>query len=237
MTTNEFIREVKSIGYHIAFDDEKLCEGFLYITKNQFSLNIIARVSVDKIGLVDTCFENFITLNEETKQYLLNLLMKYTETPLEERKGEEDMEDKHFNTFSESIKEHLEGIAPWQDEETKIKILNEIISETKFYENTLKGEKGMNDVVKFCRELYGEAWLQDDDLIIILDETLPVYINTDENLDFHYNIYKQIQDMIKDKEFLLGQVNLYIQQHCLSSVEEMKNLLNVIEMYGEDKND
>lgn len=147
------------------------------------------------------------------------------------------MMDKHFNAFSESIKEHLEGIAPWQDEETKIKILNEIISETKFYENTLKGEKGMNDVVKFCRELYGEAWLQDDDLIIILDETLPVYINTDENLDFHYNIYKQIQDMIKDKEFLLGQVNLYIQQHCLSSVEEMKNLLNVIEMYGEDKND
>lgn len=90
MKTNEFIKEAEAMGYYIAFDDERLCEGFLYITKSRFELDIVGRVSVEKIGLIDTCFDDFLTLNNYMKQRVLNLLTQYASTPVEEREEEKE---------------------------------------------------------------------------------------------------------------------------------------------------
>ena len=81
MKTKQFIKEIKSMG----FDVVELHYNLAIYDDNEFSL---AHVSKEEVGVLITDFPCFYRLDYDTKLQLLNLLIKYAKTPIEERKDE-----------------------------------------------------------------------------------------------------------------------------------------------------
>lgn len=82
MKTKKFIKEIKSMGFHIK-DYEVVT---VIIDSNE---DFIAKVSKVKFGGLATDYPEFYRLEHNTKQQLLNLLIKYAKTPIEDREEEE----------------------------------------------------------------------------------------------------------------------------------------------------
>ena len=79
MKTNQFIKEIKSMG----FDVKELHYNLAIYEGNEFTL---AHVSKKEVGVLATDFPNFYRLEHDTKLLLLDLLNEYAKTPIEDRK-------------------------------------------------------------------------------------------------------------------------------------------------------
>lgn len=82
MKTNQFIKEIKSLGFDVGESHYILAirDG------NEFTL---AHVSKKEAGVLATDFPNFYGLEHDRKLRLLDLLIKYAKTPIEDRKEDE----------------------------------------------------------------------------------------------------------------------------------------------------
>ena len=94
MKTNQFVKEIKSMG----FDVKELHYNLAIYEDNDFTL---AHVSKKEVGVLATDFPHFYTLEHNRKLRLLDLLNKYAKTPIEDRKEEEKYyyRLKGFNTL------------------------------------------------------------------------------------------------------------------------------------------
>ena len=82
LKTNQFIKEIKSMG----FDVKELHYNLEIYEGNEFTL---AHVSKKEVGVLATDFPNFYSLEHDRKLRLLDLLIEYAKTPIEDRKEEE----------------------------------------------------------------------------------------------------------------------------------------------------
>ena len=82
LKTNQFIKEIKSMGFH-AKDYEN---SILIVDSNDF---FVAKVSKKEVGVLATDFPNFYSLEHDRKLRLLDLLIEYAKTPIEDRKEDE----------------------------------------------------------------------------------------------------------------------------------------------------
>ena len=82
MKTNQFIKEIKSMG----FDVKELHYNLAIYDGNEFTL---AHVSKKEVGVLVTDFPNFYRLEHDTKLQLLDLLIEYAKTPIEDREEDE----------------------------------------------------------------------------------------------------------------------------------------------------
>ena len=94
MKTKKFIKEIRSMG----FDVKELHYNLAIYDDNEFSL---AHVSKKEVGVLITDFPCFYKLEHNSKLQLLNLLIEYAKTPIEDRKEEEKYyyRLKGFNTL------------------------------------------------------------------------------------------------------------------------------------------
>lgn len=83
MKTNEFIKEVKAIGFIVAIGNN---ERLLEVRKQDSDL--IATVTTNKRFYFYNNHNSFYALEENKKQQLFNLLTEYASTPVEEREEE-----------------------------------------------------------------------------------------------------------------------------------------------------
>ena len=105
MKTNQFIKEIKSMG----FDVKELHYNLAIYEDNDYTL---AHVSKKEAGVLATDFPNFYGLEHDRKLQLLDLLNEYAKTPIEDREEEEKyyyklkgFMEKYLNVF-----EHAEGV-------------------------------------------------------------------------------------------------------------------------------
>ena len=82
MKTKQFIKEIKPMG----FDVKDLENVIVIIDSNE---DFIAKVSKVKFGGLATDYPEFYRLEHNTKLRLLDLLIEYAKTPIEDRKEEE----------------------------------------------------------------------------------------------------------------------------------------------------
>lgn len=82
MKTKKFIKEIKSMG----FDVKELHYNLAIYEDNDYTL---AHISKKEVGVLATDFPNFYGLEHDRKLRLLDLLIEYTKTPIEDRKEEE----------------------------------------------------------------------------------------------------------------------------------------------------
>ena len=82
MKTNQFIKEIKSMG----FDVKELHYNLAIYEGNEFTL---AHVSKKEVGVLATDFPHFYRLEHDRKLRLLDLLIEYAKTPIEDRVEEE----------------------------------------------------------------------------------------------------------------------------------------------------
>ena len=82
MKTKQFIKEIKSMG----FDVKELHYNLAIYEGNEFTL---AHVSKKEVGVLVTDFPNFYRLEHDTKLQLLDLLIEYAKTPIEDREEDE----------------------------------------------------------------------------------------------------------------------------------------------------
>ncbi|CAM3605366.1 hypothetical protein ERUR111494_02485 [Erysipelothrix urinaevulpis] len=81
MTTKEFTVELNKLGYKI-FDN-----GQIFITKD--GENALIQINKKIIGIIDTDYIEFKDMDLERKTELINLTIKYSLTPIEEREKQE----------------------------------------------------------------------------------------------------------------------------------------------------
>ena len=81
MKTNQFIKEIRSMGLHI----KDLVKTVIIDDDEYF----VAGVSKEELGAFATDYPGFYRLDYNTKLQLLKLLIKYAKTPIEDR-GEEE---------------------------------------------------------------------------------------------------------------------------------------------------
>ena len=79
LKTNQFIKEIKSMG----FDVKELHYNLAICDGNDFT---IAHVSKKEVGVLATDFPQFYRLEHDRKLRLLDLLIEYAKTPIEDRK-------------------------------------------------------------------------------------------------------------------------------------------------------
>ena len=82
MKTNQFIKEIKSMGSNV----KELHYNLAIYEGNYFTL---AHVSKKEVGVLATDFPHFYNLEHDRKLRLLDLLIEYAKTPIEDRKEEE----------------------------------------------------------------------------------------------------------------------------------------------------
>ena len=82
MTTNQFIKEIKSMGFH-AKDFEK---SILIVDSNDF---FVAKVSKVSVGEISTDYPGFTNLEYSIKLNFLDFLFNYATMPIEDREEEE----------------------------------------------------------------------------------------------------------------------------------------------------
>ena len=94
MKTKQFIKEIKSMG----FDVEETYDILAILDDNEI---LIATVSKEEFAGLVTNYLGFYRLDYNTKLRLLNLLIKYAKTPIEDREEEEKYyyKLKGFNTL------------------------------------------------------------------------------------------------------------------------------------------
>ena len=82
MKTDQFIKEIKSMGLRVQRVEDYMCVldilGFH-----------VAKTSMKEFGLISTNNSEFIKLDYNTKLQLLDLLIEYAKTPIEDREEEE----------------------------------------------------------------------------------------------------------------------------------------------------
>ena len=82
MKTKQFIKEIKSMG----FDVEETYDILAILDDNE---TLIATVPKEEFAGLVTNYLGFYRLDYNTKLRLLNLLIKYAKTPIEDREEEE----------------------------------------------------------------------------------------------------------------------------------------------------
>lgn len=82
MKTNQFIKEIKSMGFKI----KKIKDYFVVIDANGFC---VSEISEEYFGVFSTDYVGFHILGDNTKLQLLDLLIEYAKTPIEDREEEE----------------------------------------------------------------------------------------------------------------------------------------------------
>src|SRR5699024_7994232 len=82
MKTSEFIEKIEILGFYIKDFDSNL-----KIT-NSKSCIYVADVSKSVFGMISTNYQGFTLLDNGSKLYLLDILIKYATTPPEEREDE-----------------------------------------------------------------------------------------------------------------------------------------------------
>ena len=82
MKTDQFIKEIKSMGLRVQRVEDYMCVlGILGFH--------VAKTSMKEFGLISTNNSEFIKLDYNTKLQLLDLLIEYAKTPIEDREDEE----------------------------------------------------------------------------------------------------------------------------------------------------
>ena len=81
MKTKKFIKEIRSMGLHI----KDLVKTVIIDDDEYF----VAGVSKEEFGAFATDYPGFYRLDYDTKLQLLNLLIKYAKTPIEDREEDE----------------------------------------------------------------------------------------------------------------------------------------------------
>ena len=81
MKTKQFIKEIELMGLRV----QKVEDHIFVIDKLGFR---VAKTSMKEFGLISTNNSEFIKLDYNTKLQLLNLLIKYAKTPVEDREEE-----------------------------------------------------------------------------------------------------------------------------------------------------
>ena len=82
MKTNQFIKEVESVGFKI----KKIKDYFVVIDANGFC---VSETSEEYFGVFSTDYVGFYDLDYNTKLQLLDLLNEYAKTPIEDREEDE----------------------------------------------------------------------------------------------------------------------------------------------------
>ena len=82
MKTNQFIKEIKSMEFIV----KELHYNLAIYEDNDYTL---AHVSKKEVGVLVTDFPNFYRLEHDTKLQLLDLLIEYAKTPIEDREEDE----------------------------------------------------------------------------------------------------------------------------------------------------
>ena len=98
LKTNQFIKEIKSMG----FDIKELHYNLAIYEGNEFTL---AHVSKKEVGVLATDFPQFYRLEHDRKLRLLDLLNEYAKTPIEDR--EEEKYYYRLKGFSSNIDKYL----------------------------------------------------------------------------------------------------------------------------------
>ena len=81
MKTDQFIKEIKSMGLRVQRVEDYMCVlGILGFH--------VAKTSMKEFGLISTNNSEFIKLDYNTKLQLLDLLIEYAKTPIEDREEE-----------------------------------------------------------------------------------------------------------------------------------------------------
>ena len=82
MKTKQFIKEIKSRGFDVG-------ESYYILSVLDDDETLIATVSKEEFAGLVTNYLGFYRLDYNTKLQLLNLLIKYAKTPIEDREEEE----------------------------------------------------------------------------------------------------------------------------------------------------
>lgn len=83
MKTSEFIKEIESMGLRV----QKVEDYMFVIDILGFH---VAKTSMKEFGLISTNDSEFIKLDYNAKLQLLNLLIEYAKTPIDDREEEEE---------------------------------------------------------------------------------------------------------------------------------------------------
>ena len=82
MKTNQFIKEIKSMGFRV--NDFK--KSIFIVDNNDF---FVAKVSKISVGEVSTDYPGFTNLEYSSKLNILDFLLNYATMPIEDREEEE----------------------------------------------------------------------------------------------------------------------------------------------------
>ena len=96
MKTNEFIREMQSLGY----ETTNLKRGIVVNDDNGFFL---AYVSKEEFGVFSTDFPGFSVLDNYDRLQLLDSLVMYAKTPVSEREEEKKYYLKHKGIYNDCL--------------------------------------------------------------------------------------------------------------------------------------
>lgn len=116
MKTREFIEWMDKFGYEL-----KIKDSYYYILESSFPNLFVATVSRVDVGLIDTKTNAMKVMDEDKKVQFLNILIKYSITPIERRKeskyyfkiklhrGEDIYVNYHKGHYHFGVKEEREG--------------------------------------------------------------------------------------------------------------------------------
>lgn len=116
MKTREFIERVEKLGYKL-----KVKGSYYYILESSLLNLLVATVSRNNVGLIDTKTSVMEVMDEEKKIQLLNIITEYSATPIECRKeikyqfkikdncGEYMYVNYHNGYYHFNVKEEKEG--------------------------------------------------------------------------------------------------------------------------------